>query len=57
MYNAVMFQLKEIYKIDEDFSTPDQFLALLAKSMGRFKKGGVAHTNAAARCLIQDWNM
>ncbi|KAF4518725.1 hypothetical protein B566_EDAN005177 [Ephemera danica] len=50
-------QLKEIYKIEDDFATTDEFLTLMAKAMGRYKKGGVADTRAVARVLIQDWNI
>jgi hypothetical protein len=52
-----MFQLKEIYKIEDDFSNTDEFLTQMAKAMGRYKKRGVADTRAVARVLIQDWNM
>ncbi|XP_059482357.1 guanine nucleotide-binding protein-like 3 homolog [Neocloeon triangulifer] len=49
-------QLKSIYNIDDDFTSADHFLALMAKAMGRYKKGGVPDARAAARTLIHDWN-
>jgi hypothetical protein len=39
-----------------DFSTPQEFFALLAKRKGCFKKGGIPNPVAAARGLIEDWN-
>lgn len=45
----------EQYRIGE-YSTPQEFFALLAKRQGKFKKGGIIDTAAAARGLIDDWN-
>uniref|UniRef100_T1HBR5 Guanine nucleotide-binding protein-like 3 homolog n=1 Tax=Rhodnius prolixus TaxID=13249 RepID=T1HBR5_RHOPR len=48
-------QMMEQYRIGE-YSTPQEFFALLAKRQGKFKKGGIIDTAAAARGLIDDWN-
>uniref|UniRef100_A0A069DVQ0 Guanine nucleotide-binding protein-like 3 homolog n=1 Tax=Panstrongylus megistus TaxID=65343 RepID=A0A069DVQ0_9HEMI len=48
-------QMMEQYRIGE-YSTPQEFFALLAKRQGKYKKGGVIDTAAAARGLIDDWN-
>lgn len=48
-------QIMELYDIPE-FSTPEEFFALKAKRMGKFKKGGVPNQLAAARCVLEDWN-
>nr|XP_033335458.1 guanine nucleotide-binding protein-like 3 homolog [Megalopta genalis]XP_033335459.1 guanine nucleotide-binding protein-like 3 homolog [Megalopta genalis] len=48
-------QIMEMYDLPE-FSTPDEFFALKAIRMGKFKKGGIPDTTAAARCVLQDWN-
>jgi nuclear GTP-binding protein len=32
------------------------FLALVAKAMGKLKKGGIPNIDAAARCVLHDWN-
>ncbi|CAK9831884.1 Guanine nucleotide-binding protein-like 3 homolog [Anthophora retusa] len=48
-------QLMEMYNIQE-FSTPDEFFALKAIRMGKFKKAGIPDTMAAARSLLEDWN-
>ncbi|XP_049862646.1 guanine nucleotide-binding protein-like 3 homolog [Schistocerca gregaria] len=48
-------QMMELYNIPE-YSTPQEFFSLLAKRMGRFKKGGVPDPEVAARILIDDWN-
>ncbi|XP_046828440.1 guanine nucleotide-binding protein-like 3 homolog [Vespa crabro] len=47
--------IMELYDIPE-FSTPEEFFALKAKRMGKFKKGGVPNQLAAARCVLEDWN-
>ncbi|XP_032510895.2 guanine nucleotide-binding protein-like 3 homolog [Danaus plexippus] len=39
-----------------DFSTPEEFFSVLAKRMGRFRRGGVPDRDAAARILLNDWN-
>lgn len=33
-----------------------EFLTLLAKKMGKLKKGGIPDTDAAARVVLHDWN-
>lgn len=33
-----------------------EFLTLLAKKMGKLKKGGIPDTDAAARAVLHDWN-
>ncbi|CAK9815412.1 Guanine nucleotide-binding protein-like 3 homolog [Anthophora quadrimaculata] len=48
-------QLMEMYNIQE-FSTPDEFFALKAIRMGKFKKAGIPDTMAAARSILEDWN-
>ena len=39
-----------------DYGTPAEFLSLLARRLGRLKKGGVPDTNRAGRTVLQDWN-
>ncbi|KOX78639.1 Guanine nucleotide-binding protein-like 3 like protein [Melipona quadrifasciata] len=48
-------QIMEMYDISE-FSTPDEFFALKATRMGKFRKGGIPDTIAAARSILEDWN-
>ncbi|KAJ8687512.1 hypothetical protein QAD02_023306 [Eretmocerus hayati] len=48
-------QLMEQYDVTE-FSTPDEFFAKKAARMGRFRKGGVPDSLAAARSILTDWN-
>ena len=48
-------QIMEMYSVEE-FSTPDEFFALKATRMGKFKKGGIPDTVAAARSILEDWN-
>lgn len=48
-------QIMEMYDIPE-FTTPDEFFALKATRMGKFKKGGVPNTTVAARSVLEDWN-
>ncbi|XP_076754145.1 nucleostemin 1 [Xylocopa sonorina] len=48
-------QLMEMYNIPE-FSTPDEFFALKAAKMGKFRKGGIPDSLAAARSILGDWN-
>ncbi|XP_066593562.1 guanine nucleotide-binding protein-like 3 homolog [Prorops nasuta] len=48
-------QILELYDI-EDFKTPDEFFALKATRMGKYKKGGVPNMVAAARSVLEDWN-
>jgi len=48
-------QAMELYDVTE-FSTPDEFFALLATRMGKFKRGGVQDSVAAARSILEDWN-
>lgn len=48
-------QMMEIYDIPE-YGTSEEFFYLKAKRAGRFKKGGVPDTIAAAKGLLEDWN-
>ena len=48
-------QIMKMYDIPE-FSTPDEFFALKATRMGKFRKGGIPDTIAAARSILEDWN-
>jgi nuclear GTP-binding protein len=49
--------LMQLYAIPK-FSAQDTmgFLALVARSTGKLKKGGIPHTDAAARGILHDWN-
>lgn len=48
-------QMMEMYNITE-YSTPEEFYSFKAARMGKFKKGGVPDSLAAARTLVEDWN-
>ncbi|XP_017890674.1 guanine nucleotide-binding protein-like 3 homolog [Ceratina calcarata] len=48
-------QIMEMYTIP-DFTTPDEFFALKAQRMGKFRKGGIPDMTAAARSILEDWN-
>ncbi|XP_078050568.1 nucleostemin 1 [Augochlora pura] len=48
-------QIREMYDLPE-FSTPDEFFALKAIRMGKFRKGGIPDSTSAARSVLQDWN-
>lgn len=48
-------QVQELYGI-ESFSTENEFFSKLAIKTGRYKKGGVADLDAAARNILNDWN-
>ncbi|KAH0951780.1 hypothetical protein HN011_006659 [Eciton burchellii] len=48
-------QIMTLYDVQE-FSTPDEFFAMKATRMGKFKKGGAPNMVAAARSIIEDWN-
>ncbi|EYC27727.1 hypothetical protein Y032_0008g151 [Ancylostoma ceylanicum] len=43
------------YSIPE-FNSTDQFLALVARKLGRLKKGARPDTNAAAKHVLNEWN-
>lgn len=47
--------LMDMYNLPE-FSTPEEFFALKAAKMGKFKKGGIPDAAAAARSILEDWN-
>jgi len=49
--------LMQLYSIPR-FPTGDcmSFLALVARSTGKLKKGGVPNVDAAARAILHDWN-
>lgn len=48
-------QIMEMYTIPE-FFTPDEFFALKAQRMGKFRRGGIPDIIAAARSVLEDWN-
>ncbi|ERL88823.1 guanine nucleotide-binding protein-like 3 homolog [Dendroctonus ponderosae] len=48
-------QIMDIYDIPE-FHSPEEFYSLKGARTGRFRKGGVPDSYAAARGLIEDWN-
>lgn len=48
-------QIMELYNMQE-FSTPDEFFAMKAAKMGKYRKGGVPDAVAAARSILEDWN-
>ncbi|CAH1156217.1 unnamed protein product [Phaedon cochleariae] len=48
-------QMMEMYDITE-YDTPEEFYSKKAARTGRFKKGGVPDSVAAARGLLEDWN-
>lgn len=45
-----------LHYIIPEFSDCDQFLALVARKLGRMKKGGRPDLNAAAKHVLNDWN-
>lgn len=49
--------LMQVYSISK-FSSTDcvSFLSLVAKAMGKLKKGGIPNTTAAAKVVLHDWN-
>jgi nuclear GTP-binding protein len=49
--------LMELYSISK-FSAEDpmSFLALVARSTGKLKKGGIANVEATAKTILHDWN-
>lgn len=48
-------QLMIHYRLS-DFRTTDQFLALLARRLGKLKRKGIPDRVVAARRVLQDWN-
>ncbi|XP_011174918.1 guanine nucleotide-binding protein-like 3 homolog [Solenopsis invicta] len=48
-------QIMELYDM-QDFSTPDEFFAMKAARMGKYRKGGIPNAAAAARSIVEDWN-
>jgi len=48
-------QLCQAFKIST-FSTPEEFLQLVAVKRGKIRKGGVPDTTMAAKSVILDWN-
>ncbi|XP_042907445.1 guanine nucleotide-binding protein-like 3 homolog [Parasteatoda tepidariorum] len=48
-------QLRLHYTVPE-FTSTHELLCLLAKRMGKFKKGGIPNVEEGARRLINDWN-
>lgn len=49
-------QLMIYYQLPE-FKTTDQFLAVLAKRLGKLKKKGIPNKEMAARKVLYDWNI
>ncbi|XP_005106673.1 guanine nucleotide-binding protein-like 3 homolog [Aplysia californica] len=49
------FQMMLHYNVP-DYKDTVEFLTLLARRMGKLKKGGVPDVTRAARVLLQDWN-
>ena len=39
-----------------DFSTADEFLSLVARGIGKLKRGGIPDHGMAARLVLNDWN-
>lgn len=48
-------EIMDLYDMQE-FSTPDEFFAMKAARMGKYRKGGVPDAVAAARSVLDDWN-
>lgn len=44
-----------LHYVIPDFKDANEFLSLMAKRMGRLKKGGVPDINRAAKLVLQDW--
>ncbi len=49
-------QLMKAFKIPT-FDSPDHFLELVAQTRGKLLKGGLSDTKAAAKLILQDWNV
>lgn len=49
-------EIRSYYGV-ENFETVDQFLLLLARRFGKLKKGGIPDTYAAAKQILNDWNV
>lgn len=49
-------QLLKAYQV-ADFADTQQFLNQIAKRRGKLRKGGIVDLQAAARIVLQDWNM
>lgn len=47
--------LMTFYRLTE-FETVKEFLSLVAKRLGKMRKGGILDLNAAAKKVLQDWN-
>ncbi|KAH9850486.1 P-loop containing nucleoside triphosphate hydrolase protein [Lenzites betulinus] len=47
--------IKKLYNVEE-FSSPLEFLAMIALTTGRLLKGGTPDVLAAARQILSDWN-
>ncbi|XP_014208919.1 guanine nucleotide-binding protein-like 3 homolog [Copidosoma floridanum] len=48
-------ELMELYDVTE-FASPEEFFAKKAARMGKFRKGGIPDSLAAARSILTDWN-
>lgn len=53
---ATVMYFCKLYDITE-YKSPEEFLAKKAVKMGKLIRGGVPDVRAAARSLIQDWNV
>ena len=40
-----------------DYKDTNSFLSLLARRLGKLKKGGVPDVDKAARTVLQDWTL
>lgn len=49
-------EIRSYYGV-ENFETVDQFLLLLARRFGKLKRGGIPDTYAAAKQILNDWNI
>ena len=49
-------QLMKAFKIPT-FNSPDHFVELVAQTRGKLLKGGLSDTKAAAKLILQDWNV
>ncbi len=47
-------ELCRVYRIAA-FGTTDQFIAMVARKMGKLQDGGIANMDAAARIIVKDF--
>ena len=55
MFCCVCFQMMLQYSV-ADFAYASEFLSLLARRLGRLKKGGIPDVVKAGKTVLQDWN-